>query len=172
MKSEDVIRIRVGGSSIGIMGLQAVMEDMAGEYSDKPDQVIREKLLGRLGKRNYIPETLKEEYAMAFLREFKKFLGELFEEEVRQGLEIKVLGPGCAQCDRLEKEIMQVMAETGITADIEHIRDIKEIGTYGVMGSPALLINGQVKSVGKIPPRSRLIEWLKEAEEKSKFVTV
>ena len=61
---------------------------------------------------------------------------------------------------------MQVMAETGIVSDMEHIRDIKEIGRYGVMGTPALLINGKVKSVGKVPPKVNLIEWLKEADEK------
>ena len=59
---------------------------------------------------------------------------------------------------------MEVMAETGITAEIEHVRDIKEIGKYGVMGTPALLINGQVKSVGRVPPKSRMTEWLREAE--------
>jgi len=78
-------------------------------------------------------------------------------------LEIKVLGAGCAQCDRLEQEIIQVMAESGIRADIEHVRDIKEIGRYGVMGTPALLINGEVKSVGSVPPKTKLIKWLKEA---------
>ena len=57
---------------------------------------------------------------------------------------------------------MQVMNETGIIADMEHVRDIKEIGRYGVMGTPALIINGKVKSVGKVPPRASLIQWLEE----------
>jgi hypothetical protein len=43
------------------------------------------------------------------------------------GIDIKVLGPGCPQCDKLEQELMQVLAETGITTGVEHIRDIKEI---------------------------------------------
>ncbi|MBN1276133.1 MAG: thioredoxin family protein [Deltaproteobacteria bacterium] len=83
-------------------------------------------------------------------------------------MNIKVLGPGCAQCDRLEQELIQVMAETGILADIEHIRDIREIGKYGVMGSPALIINGDVKSVGNIPPKTKIIEWLRKADEKTR----
>ena len=61
---------------------------------------------------------------------------------------------------------MHVMAETGILADIEHVRDIKEIGRYGVMGTPALLINGKVKSVGKVPPQNTLRKWLMEAQNK------
>jgi hypothetical protein len=56
------------------------------------------------------------------------------------------------------------MAETGTVADLEHVTDIKEIGRYGVMGMPALLVNGQVKSVGKVPPKNKLKEWLTEAQ--------
>jgi hypothetical protein len=48
-------------------------------------------------------------------------------------------------------------------ADIEHIRDFKEIGRYGVMGIPALIINGKVISVGKIPTKRQLAEWLTDA---------
>ncbi len=165
MSQNDVMQIRVGNSPVGIIGLKNVMEDIAEEYADRPDQEILEELLNRLGKRNYIAQKVKENYGRAFLREFKKFLGKPYEEETPQGIQIKVLGPGCVQCDRLEQELMQVMAETGIMADIEHVRDIKEIGRYGVMGTPALLINGRVKSVGKVPPKNKLKEWLKEAQK-------
>jgi len=164
MSQDDVTQIRVGDSPVGIIGLKTVLEDMAEEYGDKPDSEVWEELLNRLCKRNYIPEKARGDYGKAFLREFKKFLGKPFEKEVPGGLEIKVLGPGCVQCDRLEQELVQVMAETGIIADIEHVRDIKEIGRYGVMGTPALLINGQVKSVGKVPIRSQLKAWLTEAK--------
>ena len=165
MSQNDVIQIRVGDSPVGVIGLKIVMEDMAEEYGERPDQEVLEELLSRLGKRNYIPEKVKESYAKAFLREFKKFQGKPYEEETLEGIQIKVLGPGCVQCDRLEQELMLVMAKTGILADIEHVRDIKEIGRYGVMGTPALLINGQVKSVGKVPPKNKLKEWLKEAQK-------
>jgi small redox-active disulfide protein 2 len=164
MSQGDVIQIRVGNSPVGIMGLKAVMEDMAEEYGDRPDREMVEELLNRLCKKNYIPEKVKENYGKAFLREFKKFLGKPFEDETPEGIQIKVLGPGCVQCDRLEQELMQVMAETGIMAEIEHVRDIKEIGRYGVMGTPALLINGKIKSVGKVPPKNKLTEWLKEVQ--------
>ena len=164
MAQDEVMQIRVGKSAVGIMGLKTVLEDMAGAYEERPDPEIEAELLQRLTKRNYIPEKVRGEYGKAFLREFKKFLGKPFEEETPEGIQVKVLGPGCPQCDRLEQELMEVMAETGITADIEHVRDIKEIGKYGVMGTPALLINGEVKSVGRVPPKSRMSEWLREAE--------
>jgi small redox-active disulfide protein 2 len=164
MSQDDVTQIKVGNSSVGIMGLKTVMEEMTTEYGERPDREVLEELLNRLGKRNYIPEKAKENYGKAFLREFKKFSGKPYEEEVQEGLVIKVLGPGCVQCDRLEQELIQVMAETGIMADIEHVRNIKEIGQYGVMGTPALIINGKVKSVGKVPPENKLKEWLTAAQ--------
>ncbi|MBW1782998.1 MAG: thioredoxin family protein [Deltaproteobacteria bacterium] len=77
---------------------------------------------------------------------------------------IKVLGQGCVECDRLERDLMEVMAEMGLAADLEHVRDIKEIGKYGVMGMPALIINGKVMSVGRVPPKAKLEAWLKEVK--------
>jgi hypothetical protein len=164
MAQDEVTQIRVGKFSVGIMGLKSIMEEMADEYGEKTDREVTNELLNRLGKKNYIPDKIKEDYGRAFLREFKKFFGKPFEEEKRQGIEVKVLGPGCVQCDRMEQELMQVMAETGIMADIEHVRDIKEIGKYVVLGTPALLINGQIKSVGKVPLKSKMIALLKEAQ--------
>ncbi|UCD88297.1 MAG: thioredoxin family protein [Desulfobacterales bacterium] len=76
-------------------------------------------------------------------------------------MEIKVLGPGCDRCDELERVLMEVLAEMDLSADLEHVRDIKELGRYGVMGTPALIINGRVKCVGSVPPRDKIVEWLK-----------
>ena len=163
MSQEDVIQIRVGNSPVGIMGLKRTMEEMAEDYAERPDDEAEAELLKRLSKKNYIPNRAKENYAKAFLREFKKFLGKPYEEEVSGGVEIKVLGQGCVQCDKLERDLMEVMAELNLAADLEHVRDIKEIGKYGVMGMPALLINDKVMSVGRVPPKAKLKEWLKEA---------
>ena len=163
MSQEDVTQIRVEAHSVGIIGLSTVLKDMAEEYADRPDEEVGEELLKRLSRKNYIPSRVRESYKKAFLREFKKFLGKPYEEEP-EGLEIKVLGPGCPECDRLEQELMAVMAETNTTAGIEHVRDAKEIGKYGVFGTPALIINGEVKSVGRVPPRNKLIKWLNEAK--------
>jgi hypothetical protein len=163
-QGDDVTQIKVSGSPVGIIALKAALADMAEEYADKPDREVVEELLIRLSKKNYIPEKVRENYAKAFLREFKKFKGKHCEEETPEGLQIKVLGQGCVQCDRLERDLMEVMAGMDLAADLEHIRDIKEIGKYGVMGMPALIINGKVMSVGSVPPKNKLKEWLKEAE--------
>jgi hypothetical protein len=160
---EEITQIRVGGFSVGFVGLREVMESMRGEYSERPDIELEAELLSRIGKKNYIPDRASADYGKAFLREFKRFLGKSSEEGEIQGLSVKVLGMGCVQCDRLEREVISVMSEAGLTGDVEHVRDLREIGKYGIMGSPALIINNQVKAVGKVPPRSKIREWLKEA---------
>jgi hypothetical protein len=167
MSQDDITQIRVGGSLVGIVGLKAAIAEFAEEYGARPDREIMEELMNRLGKRIYIPEKAREEYEKAFLREFKKFLGKPFEDDAPEGFEIKILGPGCVQCDRLEQEILQVLSENRITADVEHVRDIKDIGKYGVMGTPALIINGKVKSVGRIPTKRQLAGWLTDAASQS-----
>ncbi len=167
MAEEDVVQIRVADYAVGIMGLKTALAELAETHGEKPDSEVTEALLTRLSKRNYIPAKVRDSYGKAFLREFKKFTGKPYEEEVISGLDIKVLGPGCPQCDGLEQELMAAVSETGVTANIDHVRDSMEIGKWGVMGTPALVINGRVKSVGKIPPRAKLIQWIEEANNAS-----
>jgi len=162
MPTDDIAQIKIDEHSVGIMGLKQIFEEMA---ADKPDEEAQTELLRCLSKKNYIPNSAKERYGKAFLREFKKFLGLPCAEDEHMGLEIKVLGPGCPQCDRLERELMEVMTELNLPADIEHVRDIKEIGKYGVMGTPALLINGEVKAVGSVPPKRKVVQWLNEIKK-------
>ena len=159
--TEDHTIIRVGKTQIGIIGLKETIEKVAKDYADKAEEVIKEELLNILKEKNYIPAPAIEEYARAFWREYQKFTGiEVAEES--HGLEIKVLGPGCSQCNQMEHDVMELIAEMNLAADIEHVTDIKEIGKYGVMGTPALVINGKVKCVGSVPPINKLKEWLSE----------
>jgi len=164
MPHDDISQIKVDGDRVGIIGLKRAMEEMAEESSRMPDHEIQAELLNRLSGKNYIPDRARERYGKAFLREFKKYLGKPYDEDFSGGVEIKVLGPGCAQCGRLERELMEVMAELDLAVDLEHVTDIKEIRGYGVMGTPALIINGKMKSVGQVPPRRKIIEWLREAQ--------
>jgi small redox-active disulfide protein 2 len=163
MTSNEITQIKIGKDRVGVIGLKLVLTEVAEASAVQSDEEIRTELLKRLAKRNYIPESSKEEYANAFLREFKKFTGCPIENSGPDGLEIKVLGPGCARCNQLEQDLMAVMAEMNLPADIEHVTDIAEIGSYGVMGTPALIVNGAVKSVGSIPSKVKLKTWLTEA---------
>jgi small redox-active disulfide protein 2 len=78
------------------------------------------------------------------------------------GMEIKVLGPGCPKCQQTEKVVKEAMAESGVTADVEKVTDIMKIAGYGVFGTPAVVVDGEVKSVGKIPSKEDVKSWLKK----------
>lgn len=65
--------------------------------------------------------------------------------------EVKVLGPGCPKCEELMKQTQAAVDELGLDCDVEKVTDIMEITTYGVMMTPALVVDGQVKASGKVP---------------------
>jgi small redox-active disulfide protein 2 len=73
-------------------------------------------------------------------------------------MEIKVLGAGCAKCNKLEQMTIEVLSELNEKADIDHVKDFKAIASYGVMRTPALVINGQVKFSGLVPSKDKLKE--------------
>ena len=75
-------------------------------------------------------------------------------------MDIKVLGPGCPRCQQTEKVVKEAVAEAGVDAHIEKVTDTLEIAGYGVFGTPAVVMDGEVKSVGKIPQTKDVIGWL------------
>lgn len=75
-------------------------------------------------------------------------------------MDIKVLGPGCPKCRQTEKIVKEAVSESGIQASVEKVTDTMEIAGYGVFGTPAVVIDGEVKSVGKIPKKADVIEWI------------
>lgn len=158
----DVTQLRVGNHTVGIMGLEEAMVEIAAAGDCKSDGEITKNLLDRLARENYIPRGAREDYGRALLNAFKRHLGQIPGEEVSDLLVIRVLGQGCSQCDQLKQNVMEVLSDLDLPADLEHVRDIREIGRYGVMGTPALLINGRVKCVGRVPPKIRIKEWLEK----------
>jgi len=161
MSQEDITQVSLGKFKVGIAGLKEAIEEVKVLHG-RPDAEISQALFDRLKPRNYIPASSREEYKRAFLQEFKKALGEQVIEE-RTGLNIKILGPGCPACERLEQAVMEVLVELGLPAEVEHVRDLKEIHTLGVFGTPALMINDDVKAVGQLPSQDALKKWLQEA---------
>ncbi len=79
-------------------------------------------------------------------------------------MEIKVLGPGCPKCQQTEKVVKEAIAEAGISAEVEKVTDMMKIAGFGVFGTPAVVINGEVKSVGKIPKKDDIKKWLAAAK--------
>jgi small redox-active disulfide protein 2 len=70
--------------------------------------------------------------------------------------DIKVLGPGCFKCEELLKHTQQAVRELNLECAVEKVSDIQEITSYGVMMTPALVIDGQVKLTGKVPAVAEL----------------
>jgi small redox-active disulfide protein 2 len=77
-------------------------------------------------------------------------------------MKIKVLGPGCARCQQTEQLVREAVAEAGVDAEIEKVTEVMKIAQYGVFGTPAVIIDEKVKSVGKIPKKEEILAWLKE----------
>jgi len=75
-------------------------------------------------------------------------------------MEIKVLGPGCPKCQKTEKIVKEAVTETGVDAVIGHVTDVMEIAGYGVFGTPAVVVDGEVKSVGKIHRKEEVKAWI------------
>ncbi len=159
-----ISQIKVGKHQSGIVDLDVALRETAKAGKNLSDQKIAAMLVEKISKKNYIPPNVTQEYEAALLREYKKYIGEPVPEEPLECVEIKILGTGCTNCEKLEQELMSLIAETGVHADIEHVRDLKEISRYGVMGFPALVINRKVKAVGSVPPRSKIKELIREAE--------
>ncbi|NOX35128.1 MAG: thioredoxin family protein [Deltaproteobacteria bacterium] len=75
-------------------------------------------------------------------------------------MEIKILGPGCAKCNKTEKLIREVIKETGSSATVEKITDMMEIASFGVFGTPSVIIDKEVKCTGKVPKKNDIKTWL------------
>lgn len=77
-------------------------------------------------------------------------------------MEIKILGPGCPKCRQTEKVVMDALAEAGVAANVEKVTDLMKIAGYGVFGTPAVVVDGEVKSVGKVPSKEDVKSWIKK----------
>ena len=76
-------------------------------------------------------------------------------------MRIKILGSGCAKCNRLEQLAREAVAELGVDAEFEHVRDMEAIMAYPIMTTPALVIDEAVKASGRIPSKDEIGGWLR-----------
>ena len=75
-------------------------------------------------------------------------------------MKIEVLGTGCPNCKLLESNAKKAIVELGKKAEIVKVTDIKDIMSYGVMGTPALVVDGEVVCVGRVPSAQEIKKWL------------
>ena len=76
-------------------------------------------------------------------------------------MKIEILGSGCPKCQKLEAMVKDVVAKHGIKGEVSHVYDVDKIVEYGVMMTPALVIDGKVKLAGRLPSENELLSLLK-----------
>jgi len=76
-------------------------------------------------------------------------------------MDIKVCGPGCTKCHEVERLVKEAVEEAKVQATIEKVTDFNAIAGYGVFSTPAVIIDGQVKCVGKVPSKKDILEWIR-----------
>ncbi|KXB30735.1 redox-active disulfide protein 2 [Dechloromonas denitrificans] len=74
---------------------------------------------------------------------------------------IKILGSGCAKCNRLEQLTREVVAELGLSATFEHVTEMDKIMAYPIMTTPALVIDEVVRVSGRMPGKDEIAGWLR-----------
>lgn len=86
-------------------------------------------------------------------------------EQSKSAAGIKVLGSGCAKCNALEDATRSALVELGMDTSIDHVTDFTQIAAYGVMTTPALVVDGKVVSYGKVLKKDEIITILKKSRE-------
>ncbi len=83
-------------------------------------------------------------------------------EQAKEGIGVKVLGSGCTKCNELEASTKEALEELGMDTTIDHVTDFAQIAAYGVMTTPALVVDGKVVSYGKVLKKEEVIDLLKK----------
>ncbi|MBN2353342.1 MAG: thioredoxin family protein [Spirochaetales bacterium] len=79
-------------------------------------------------------------------------------------MKIEVLGMGCPKCGILAERTGEALADAGLSVPVEKVQDLEKIMVYGVMVTPALVIDGTVKAAGRVPSKAEIIKWIGEAQ--------
>jgi small redox-active disulfide protein 2 len=77
-------------------------------------------------------------------------------------MDLKILGTGCKNCQALTKNAEDAIRELGIEANIEKVEDIAKIAKWGIMKTPGLVINGKVKTYGRVPDKDEIVKLIQE----------
>jgi hypothetical protein len=164
MKKNDDIplqrSLRIGRATVGLIGLDVALAKVLNSPDITEDEAV-DLLMKAVSKENYIPDTATDQYREALRREYRKHHSG--DSEKFGDLSIKILGKACVICNKLNTMTFDILQEMGVAADIELIHDPDEIWRHGVLTTPALIINDEIRSSGKLPRRSEVEEWLRDA---------
>ena len=157
--------IRVGGHVVRVTGLDALLQSTLEEGWQPGSEGLTQRLLAGLREAgNYVPSGAEANYGHpleALYREFFEQHQPPATGERGGRMKIEILGPGCARCRATEENVRKALAELKMEADVVHVTDMLEIGKRRVMLTPGVMIDGQLRSSGRIPEVSEITEWLK-----------
>ncbi|RJX28301.1 MAG: thioredoxin family protein [Desulfurivibrio sp.] len=156
-------KIKIGKATVGLIGLEPAMQEAVSRKMSA--DAATGFLFTAVSRENYIPPAAADLYRQALRREYLTACSG--GAQGPQQLIIKILGPGCVSCNKLNTMIFDIMQRLEIAADIEQIHDLDEIWRHGVITTPALIINGRIKCSGRMPPPAEVEQWLREEAEKS-----
>lgn len=154
-------RLKIGRATVGLLGVDIALR-RALAARETPRQEVLARLYEEVARHNYIPPGKEDLYRKALIREYDRQLaGDSGRPEAH--LEIRILGPGCVSCNNLQKMVIEIMSEQQLAADVFQVHDPDEIGRFGIVRTPALVVNGEVRCVGRLPPKAQVEEWLRDA---------
>ena len=151
--------IRIGNATVGLLGLDMALVQLSGKKISEDDAV--QFLYEHVSQKNYIPKQAIKPYLEALRKEYRRYFN--LGKSKETGLTIRVLGRPCVTCNKIKTTVIDILQKKNVAADIEDVQDLDEIWRYGVTKTPALIINGEVKSAGIHPPRVQLEQWIDEA---------
>ena len=161
MSANEVRTVTVAGSRVGMVGLDGIFAQMK-EAGRAPSEELSAALVELVARQNYIPEGARAQYGTALLKEYRRYLGENVPEE-RTGLRITILGAGCQACEQLARNVRAALTQMDVPAEVEQVSGVKKIAEYNVIGTPALLVDGKVRSVGKVLSTAQVVKLLSDA---------
>lgn len=150
--------IRIGKASIGLIGLDIALNQAAAKKLTEDEAAAF--LYDAISSKNYIPAGAEENYREALRQSYYLHLHP--DEQRNEITVIRIYGKVCVSCDSLHDTVRDILDAEGLAADIEKIHDPDEIGRAGILITPALVINGEIKSSGTWPTRSQIEQWISE----------
>lgn len=155
-----VIKVTIGGHSIGLFDLEEIFQEVkVSALSDS--ELLKDLILEKVKAKNYIPSKAMPVYREDLYEEYLVFTGELAKRRSSSSApEVRLLGVGCANCEKIDEMIKNILARESIGVDYQYVTDINEIARAGIMGTPALMVNGAVLLSGHLPEEKQLEEIL------------
>ncbi len=150
--------IRIGATNIGLIGLDRALNKLTPKKITELDAV--EYLFQTVNKLNYIPKGHEKEYRVALLNEYRKHINSNYEKP--DNMVVRIFGSSCISCNKLQSMMIQVLDHAKLAADIEQIHEPDEIGRHGILHTPALIINDDLKCQGRMPSLAQVEQWVWE----------